>query len=75
MVLHQMATVLPGGRLEIVNEDLKQGQTVEVALPEPTDRRHLPIIGILNSGPGQRMLKAADEVRACLASEKASWGR
>lgn len=75
-VLHQMATVLPGGRLEIVNEDLEEGQTVEVVvLRDSRDRRSRPIMEILNGGPQQRLFQTADEVRAYLAAEKASWDR
>ena len=75
-VLHQKATVRPGGKLEIVSEELEAGQTVDVVvLHESGDKPSRSIIDILNSGPEQRLFQTADEVRAYLAEEKASWNR
>ncbi len=75
-VLHQKATVLPGGKLEIVSDDLEAGQTVDVVvLHESSDKPSRSIIEILNSGPEQRLFQTAEEVRAYLADEKASWDR
>ena len=78
-VLHLRTTVLPGGRIEIVDQDLSEGETVDVVVtasaptPTPTPRRS--IMEILNSGPERRLFQTAEEVRAYLAEEKASWDR
>ncbi|MCY4392189.1 MAG: hypothetical protein OXE43_09055 [Chloroflexi bacterium] len=75
-VLHQKATVRPGGKLEIVSQELEAGQIVDVVVlheSSATDRRS--IMEILNGGPEQRLFDNADEVRAYLADEKASWDR
>jgi hypothetical protein len=75
-VLHQKATVRPGGKIEIVSEELEAGQAVDVVvLHESSDKPSRSIIDILNSGPEQRLFQTADEVRAYLAEEKASWNR
>ena len=74
-VLHLRTTVLPGGRIEIVHQDLSEGETVDVVVTAsaPTPRRS--IMEILNSGPERRLFQTAEEVRAYLAEEKASWDR
>ncbi len=75
-VLHQKVTVRPGGKLEIVSQELEAGQIVDVVVlheSSATDGRS--IMEILNGGPEQRLFDNADEVRAYLADEKASWDR
>ena len=74
-VLRQTATVLPGGKVEVVCPDLEPGQLVEVEVrcEEPSQKRS--ILDILNSGPERRLFQTAEEVREYLAGEKASWGR
>ena len=76
-VLHLRTTVLPGGRIEIVDQDLSEGETVDVVVtasaPPATPRRS--IMEILNSGPERRLFQTAEEVGAYLAEEKASWDR
>ncbi len=76
--LHQRAIVLPGGKIEIVDESLPVGETVDVDVivktlePAATGRS---ILEILNSGPDRRLFQTAEEVEAYLAEEKASWER
>ena len=73
--LHIRTTVLPGGRVEIVNQELTEGENVDVVIsrtPVPTGRS---IMEILNSGPERRLFQTADEVKAYLKEEKASWHR
>ena len=68
-------TVLPGGKIEIVDQELSVGETVEVVIspvPEPTTRSAWQII---SEAPGQRLFKTAKEVDNYLAEEKASWER
>ena len=76
-VLHLRTTVLPGGRIEIVDQDLSEGETVDVVVTAsaPTATRRRSIMEILNSGPERRLFQTAEEVRAYLAEEKASWDR
>ena len=74
--LHMRATVQPGGRVEIVSPDLETGQTVEVVvLHESNVQKGRSIMEILNSGPERRLFQTAEEVKAYLAEEKASWDR
>ena len=75
-VLHQRATVRPGGKLEIVSDELEAGQTVDVlVMHESSATGGRSIMEILNSGPDQRLFQTAEEVKAYLAEEKASWDR
>ncbi len=73
--LHIRTKVLPGGKIEIVDQELSVGETVEVVIspvPVPTTRSAWQII---SEGPGQRLFKTAKEVDDYLAEEKASWER
>ena len=73
-VLHQKATVRPGGKLEIASEELEAGRTVDVVvLHESSATRGRSIMEILNSGPQQRLFRTAEEVKAYMDDEKASW--
>ena len=73
--LHVRTTVLPGGKVEIVDQGLTEGENVEVVIsptPVPTGRS---IMEILNSGPERRLFQTAEEVKAYLKEEKAAWHR
>ena len=72
-VLRQTATVLPGGKVEVVCPDLEPGQLVEVEVrcEDRTERRSA--VDILAEAPGHLLFKTAEEVREYLAEEKASW--
>ena len=73
--LHVRTTVLPGGKIEIVDQELPVGEAVEVVIspaPEPSARSAWQII---SEGPGQRLFKTAKEVDDYLAEERASWDR
>ena len=74
-VFHKKVTVLPGGRVEIVNTELEAGQTVDVVALHESSVKGRSIMEILNSGPERRLFQTAEEVRAYLAEEKASWDR
>ena len=68
-------TVLPGGRIEIVDEELTEGESVDVVIssaPTPSARSAWQII---LEGPGQRLFKTAKEVDDYIAEERASWDR
>ncbi len=73
--LHLQTTVLPGGKIVIVDEDLAEGETVEIFVTPspPTPRRSA--IDILAESPGQRLFKTAQDVTDYLESERESWER
>ena len=74
-VLHQKAIVQPGGKVEFSSKELEVGQTVDVVVLHESRRQGRSIMEILNSGPERRLFRTADEVRAYLSEEKASWDR
>ena len=74
-VLHLKTTVQPGGKVEFVSPELEAGQTVDVVVLHESSGRGRPILEILNSGPERRLFQTAEEVKAYLAEEKASWDR
>lgn len=65
-------TVLPGGKIEIVNDKLPVGQTVDVVVRHLSDPPSRSVMELLNSGPERHLFQTADEVRAYLEEEKAS---
>ncbi len=74
-VLHLKTTVQTGGKVEFVSPELEAGQTVDVVVLRESGEKGRSILEILNSGPERRLFKTAEEVRAYLEEEKASWGR
>ena len=73
--LHIRTTVLPGGKVEIVDQELTEGENVDVVIsptPQPTGRSAWQVI---SEGPGQRLFKTAREVDDYIAEERASWNR
>ncbi len=74
-VLHLKTTVQPGGKVEFVSPELETGQTVDVVVLHESAAKGRPIMEILNSGPERRLFQTAEEVRAYLEEEKASWER
>lgn len=74
-VLYQKAIVQPGGKVEFSSSELEAGQTVDVVVLHESSRQGRSVLEILNSGPERRLFRTADEVRAYLSEEKASWDR
>ena len=74
-VFHQKVMVQPGGKIEIVSPELEAGPTVEVVVLHESSEMGRPIMEILNSGPERRLFQTAEEVKAYLSDEKASWDR
>ena len=74
-VLHMKTTVQPGGKVEFVSPELEAGQTVDVVVLHESNAKGRSIMEILNSGPERRLFQTAEEVKAYLAQEKASWDR
>ena len=73
--LHIRTTVQPGGKVEFASPELDAGQTVRVVVLHEPNAKGRSIMEILNSGPERRLFRNAEEVRAYLAEEKASWDR
>lgn len=74
-VLHLKTTVLPGGRIEIVDADLPVGESVDVVVRHAPKSPLRSAIDILAEAPGQRVFKTADEVESYLKAERDSWDR
>ncbi len=73
--LHIRTTVLPGGKVEVVDGELMEGESVDVVIsptPTPSARSAWEII---SEGPGQRLFKTAKEVDDYIKEERASWDR
>ena len=71
--LHIRTTVLPGGRIEIVDQELPVGEDVDVVVTHESKVEGRSIMEILNSGPERRLFKTAEEVKTYLSEEKESW--
>ena len=73
--LHVRTTVQPGGKVEFASPELEAGQTVDVVVLHESNAKGRSIMEILSSGPERRLFQTAEEVKAHLAQEKASWDR
>ena len=71
--LRVITEVLPGGRIEVVNPELTVGQAVEIVVRPKDERRRRSALEILAEAPGHRLFKTAEDVKAYLDEEKASW--
>ena len=75
--LHLKTTVLPGGKIEIMDQELPAGEPVDViillsAAPASVRRSALDILA---EAPGQRLFKTAADVDAYLQHEREAWER
>ena len=75
--LYLQTTVLPGGKIEIVDQELPAGEPVEVivllsTVPASVSRSALDILA---EAPGHRLFKSAAEVDAYLRHEREAWER
>ena len=73
--LHIRTTVLPGGKIEIVDQALPVGEAVEVVISPAQTPSARSAWQIISEGPGQRLFKTAKEVDDYIAEERASWER
>jgi hypothetical protein len=75
--LHLKTTVLPGGKIEIVDQELPAGESVEVIVLLPTAPASVrrSAVDILAEAPGQRLFKTAADVEAYLQHEHDAWER
>ena len=73
--LHVRTLVQPGGRVEFASPELEAGQTVDVVVLHESSQKGRSIMEILKSGPERRLFQTAEDVKAYLVEEKASWDR
>ena len=73
--LHVRTTVLPGGKVEVVDQDLPVGEDVDVTVSPASPATRRSAVDILNEAPGGLVFKTAADVAAYLKEEKESWGR
>lgn len=73
--LHIRTTVLPGGKIEIVDQDLPVGEAVDVVVSRSSASERRSVVDILDEAPGHLAFKTATEVEAYLSEEKDAWGR
>ena len=74
-VLHLKTTVLPGGRIEIVDQELPVGESVDVVVRHSPESSRRSAVDILAEAPGQLVFKSAEEVESYLKEERESWDR
>lgn len=75
--LHLKTTVLPGGRIELVDQELPAGESVEVIVllsASPASGRR-SAVDILAEAPGHRLFTTAADVEAYLQHEREAWER
>ena len=73
--LHVRTTVLPGGKVEIVDQNLPVGEDVDVVVTQSPASEWRSAVDILAEAPGGLVFKTAADVAAYLKEEKESWGR
>ena len=73
--LHKQATVQPGGKIEIVDQELLVGEQVKVVIYPLDTPTHRSAWQIISEGPPARVFDSAREVDEYLAEERASWDR
>lgn len=73
--LHLKTTVLPGGKIEIVDCELRVGELVDVVVLHSATSPQRSAVDILAEAPGQRLFKTAEAVQTYLRDERASWER
>ncbi len=74
--LRMTTLVQPGGKIEVTNTQLPEGQAVEVIVLLPSaavPRRS--ILEVLAEAPGHLAFQSADEVDAYLREERDAWER
>ena len=71
--LHLKTTVLPGGKIEIVDQSLPVGESVDVVVSSSADSAGRSAVDILAEAPGHLVFKTAEEVALYLKEERDSW--
>ena len=73
--LHIRATVQPGGKVEIVSNELPVGEDVDVVVSPVSAVVRRSVVDILAEAPGHRLFKTGKEVDDYIKEERASWDR
>ncbi len=73
--LHIRTTVLPGGKIEIVDQGLSMGESVDVVVSQASSSERRSAVDILAEAPGHLVFKSAADVAAYFKEEKEAWGR
>ena len=74
--VHTRATVLPGGRIEITDPTLPEGETVDVMLLLPPAQRRRSMRELIESfPPGPRAVATWEEYERHLKEERDAWDR
>ncbi len=75
--LRMTALVQPGGKIELTDRELPEGQSVEVIvlLPSPSVVPRRSILDVLADAPGHLAFQTADEVDSYLREERDAWER
>ena len=68
-------TVQPGGKVEIVDQNLPVGEDVDVVVSPASAKIRRSAVDILNEAPGGLLFKTAADVAAYLKEEKEAWDR
>ena len=74
--LHVRTTVFPGGRIEIVDQELPPvGESVDVVVCRSPASTRRSALDVLAEAPGQLLFKTAKEVDDYIKEERESWDR
>ena len=75
--LHIKTTVLPGKRIEITADELREGDAVDVflVLPQPPAPAQRSALAIIESLKGHRLFQTPEEVDRHLQQERDAWDR
>ena len=73
--LHLRTTVQPGGKIEIVSQELPVGEDVDVVVSATYPSARRSVVDILNEAPGGLLFKTAEDVATYLKEEKEAWDR
>jgi hypothetical protein len=75
--LRMTALVQPGGKIELTDQELPEGQSVEVIvlLPSTSVVPRRSILDVLADAPGHLAFQTADEVDSYLREERDAWER
>ena len=71
--LHLQTTVLPGGKIVIVDQDLADGETVDILVTASSPVLRRSAVDILAEAPGHRLFGTAQDVIDYVESERESW--
>ncbi len=74
-VLHLKTTVLPGGKIEIVDKELPVGKSVNVVVTHSSTSSQQSAVDVLAEAPGHRLFRNSDDVKSYLKDERNSWER